>query len=314
MYYVGVDVGGMSIKVGIVDKDGNIISKKAIVTEQDRGFEDMFKRTSDLINELIEELNYSKDDLKGIGIGIPGTVDSKRGLIVSAVNIGCFNNNLVEEMSKYFDVPVVVGNDANVAALGEQKFGAGAGCDNVVMITLGTGIGSGIIIDGKLYEGNGGAGAEAGHQVIVLGGELCNCGRCGCWEKYASATALIKQTKQAMEANPTSLMHEIASKNGGVDGRTAFLAKDAGDKAAQVVVDNYLRYLSCGLLNLGYILHPEIFIIGGGISNEGENVMKPLQTYLDKSLETSGMYPYIKVVKATLGNKAGIVGAAALVM
>ncbi len=314
MIYVGVDVGGMSIKIGLVNSEGKIIISKSFATEQEKGFKSMFARTSDKIKELINEADFSLLDLGGIGIGIPGTVDSKKGMIVSAVNIGCKNENLVEEMSQYFNVPIAVGNDANMAALGEQRFGAGKGHENVVMITLGTGIGGGIIIDGKLYEGNGGAGGEVGHQIIEIDGEECNCGRLGCWEKYASATGLINQTKHAMAENANSLMHKIVVEQGEVNGKTAFLAKDAGDEAGAKVVEQYLHYLAEGLLNLGYVLHPEMFIIGGGISHEGENVMLPLQEKLNASLEKSGMMPYIDVVKASLGNSAGIIGAAALVM
>lgn len=314
MIYVGVDVGGMSIKVGLVTSDGKIVLSRAFETEQEKGFKSMFARTADMINVLLTEAGYSVLDLAGVGVGIPGTVDTKRGMIVSAVNIGCKNENLVEEMSQYFNVPIMVGNDANMAALGEQRFGAGKGHDNVVMVTLGTGIGGGIVIDGKLYEGNGGAGGEVGHQIIAIDGEQCNCGRRGCWEKYASATGLINQTKVAMAENPNSLMHKIVAEQGKVDGRTAFLAKDAGDEAGSAVVEQYLHYLSEGLLNLAYILHPEVFIIGGGISHEGKNVMQPLKQNVDMDLERSGMLPYIEIVQAELGNNAGIIGAAALVM
>ena len=314
MVYVGVDVGGMSIKIGLVTKEGKILKSKAFPTEQEKGFKSMFARTADMIKDLLADNGFSLIDLGGIGIGIPGTVDSKLGLIVSAVNIGCKNQDLIKEMSQYFNVPIAVGNDANVAALGEQRFGAGKGHENVVMVTLGTGIGGGIIIDGKLYEGNGGAGGEVGHQIIEIDGEQCNCGRRGCWERYASATGLINQTKYAMAENSNSLMHKIAKENGGVDGRTAFLAKDAGDEAGKAVVDKYLHYLAEGLLNLGYILHPEIFIIGGGISHEGKNVMEPLRQKLNDDFDRSGMLPYIEVVQASLGNNAGIIGAAALVM
>lgn len=314
MIYAGVDIGGMTIKVGLVNENGKIVLSRAFATEQEKGFKSMVARTAEMVRALLDEANYSLLDLGGIGFGIPGTVDSKKGMIVSAVNIGCKNEKLVEEMAQYFNVPIAVGNDANMAALGEQRFGAGKGHENVVMITLGTGIGGGIIIDGKLYEGNGGAGGEVGHQIIVVDGEQCNCGRRGCWERYASATGLINQTKYAMADNANSLMHKIASENGGVDGKTAFLAKDAGDEAGRYVVEQYLHYLSEGLLNLAYVLHPEMFIIGGGISHEGKNVMDPLREKLNESLQSSGMLPLIEIVQASLGNNAGIIGAAALVM
>lgn len=314
MYYIGVDIGGMSIKIGVVNEKGKIKLSRSIPTESEKGFEYMIKRTADTIIDLCSDINLNSSDLGGIGIGIPGTADSKRGLVTVAANIGWRNVPIVKEMSKYFDVPIIINNDANCAALGEQKFGSGSGYNSVVFITLGTGVGSGIIYEGKLIEGVGSAGAESGHMVIEIDGEPCNCGRSGCWESYASATALIKQTKRSMENNPTSLMHDIFRKYGKVSGRTAFLAADQGDEAAKDVVKNYIKYISVGLINLGNIIHPEAFIIGGGISHEGENLITPIQRYLDNYCYGSGLNPPIKVLQATLGNDAGIVGASALVM
>lgn len=314
MYYVGIDIGGMSIKVGLVTSDGKIDIARAIPTNPDSGYEDMIKRTSDLIFSLCDEKKVSYNSLKGIGIGIPGIADSHRGFVPSAVNIGWKNVPVVEEFAKYFDVPVRISNDANCAALGEQRFGAGSGYKSTVLITLGTGIGSGIVVDGKLLEGNGCAGAESGHMVIEIDGEPCNCGRNGCWERYASATALINQTKKAMQQDPNTLMHDITRKYGKVSGRTAFLAMQEGDEVAKTVVDKYIRYIAVGLINLGNVIHPEAFIIGGGISHEGEKLINPLQKYLDNAIYANGMYPTIKVLCASLGNDAGIIGAATLVM
>ena len=314
MYFAGIDIGGMSIKIGLVSLEGKLIVSRAIPTNHDLGYEDMVRRSSELISELCKEANISTSKIKGIGVGIPGTADSSTGIATSAVNIGWKNTPVSEEFSKYFDVPIIISNDANCAALGEQKFGSGAGYQNLIFITLGTGVGSGIIIDGKLVEGVSCAGAESGHMVIQVDGELCNCGRCGCWECYASATALIKQTKAAMQANPYSKLHAVGRKYGKVTGRTAFLAAQDGDDVAQSVVDKYIKYVATGLINLANIIHPEAFIIGGGISHEGDYLMKPLQQFMDNNFFASGMYPTVKTICATLGNNAGIIGAAALVM
>lgn len=314
MYYIGIDIGGMTIKVGVVNEEGKILKSRAIPTQSVDGYEIMIRRTVDLIEELATELNIKKTDIKGIGIGVPGTANRKKGIVTSAANIGWRNVPCVQEFAKYFDMPISVCNDANCAALGEQRFGGGKNYESVIFITLGTGVGSGIIIDGQLIEGVGCAGAESGHMIINVDGEQCNCGMNGCWETYASATALIRQTRMAMNSNPHSLMHDIFREQGEVNGRTAFLAADKGDESAILVVNKYLKYIATGLINLGNIIHPEAFIIGGGISHEGEKLINPLQKYLDNYLYGSGLNPVIKVAKATLGNDAGIIGAAVLVM
>lgn len=314
MYYIGVDIGGMSIKIGVVNEKGKIKISRSIPTEMEKGFEAMIRHMAETISDMCADINLDVNTIGGIGIGIPGIADSKKGVVAVAINIGWRNVNIVKELSKYFDLPISISNDANCAALGEQRFGSGTDFESIVFITLGTGVGSGIIYENKLIEGVGGAGAESGHMVIQMDGEPCNCGRSGCWESYASATALIKQTKRAMESDPDTIMHELYRKYGKVSGRTAFLAAASGDVTAQKVVDNYIKYIATGLISMGNILHPEAFIIGGGISHEGENLIRPLQRYLDNYCYTSGLNPPIKVVSATLGNDAGIIGAAALVM
>lgn len=312
MYYIGIDIGGMSVKIGIVE-NGKLKMSQSFVTEPQKGYAHMIKVMADTVKELIATAGLDLINLGGIGIGVPGTADSKRGIVTVAVNIGWKNVPIVEEMNKYFDVPVAISNDANCAALGEQRYGGGAGYDSAIFITLGTGVGSGIIYDNKLIEGNGSAGAESGHMVIEIDGESCNCGRSGCWESYASATALIKQTKRAMENDPNSLMHEVMKEQGKVNGRTAFIAMKKGDLTAKRVCDQYIKYIAIGLINLGNIIHPEVFIIGGGISHEGDVLIKPLQKYIDNYCYGSGLNPPIKVKQAVLGNDAGIIGASCLV-
>lgn len=313
MYYVGIDIGGMSVKIGIVE-DGKIKISRSFPTESSKGYEYMTANMARTIEELCAELGVKSTQLGGIGIGVPGTADSKSGIVTVAANIGWKNVPIVSEIRKYIDVPVAINNDANCAALGEQRYGGGSEFGTIIFITLGTGVGSGIIYEGKLIEGNGSAGAESGHMVIQLDGEPCNCGRSGCWESYASATALIKQTKRAMENDPNSLMHDIFRENGKVSGRTAFLAMKKGDASAQRVCNQYIKYIAIGLINLGNIIHPEAFIIGGGISHEGETLIAPLQKYIDNYCYGSGLNPSIAVKRAILGNDAGIIGAACLVM
>lgn len=313
MYYVGIDVGGMSVKIGMVD-NGKIVAAKSFDTEISKGYLCMVDSIVSVIDGLCAELGVQTKDLGGIGIGVPGTADSKRGIVTVAANLGWRDVPLVSALRAKLEIPVAINNDANCAALGEQRFGGGAEYNSVIFITLGTGVGSGIIYEGRLIEGVGSAGAESGHMVIVADGEPCNCGRSGCWETYASASALIKQTRRAMENNPNSLMHDEFRISGKISGRTAFNAMKQGDKAATEVCDKYIKYIAIGLINLGNILHPEAFIIGGGVSHEGDTLISPLQKYIDNYTYGSGLNPRIIVKQATLGNDAGIIGAACLVM
>lgn len=313
MYSVGIDIGGTSIKSGIVDEDGNILAQSAIPTVPSKGFELMVKEMAEEVDKLLSDQKISIDKVKGIGVGIPGIADNNSGIVRVAVNLGWRNVDLRAEFKKYFNTEIGLSNDANCAALGEQRFGSGRGFSDVVFVTIGTGVGSGIVVNGKLVAGNGSAGGESGHIVIVYDGNPCNCGRRGCWEAYASATALIGPTKKKMEEYPDSIMYEIAKAEGKVSGRTAFRAMDAGDVPAKEVVEQYLDYVASGLISLTNVLHPEAFLIGGGVSHEGDNLILPLKAKIDEYVHTSGMYPEVEVKQATLGNSAGLLGASALV-
>ena len=318
MYLIGIDVGGMSIKGGIVDSEtGKIIVQHAIPTTAKYTKEySISEDIAKVIDYILNEAKMKIDDIVGIGIGQPGSIDSERGVIRYSNNIALENVPVVDELKKKYSLPIYISNDANCAALGEYVFGAGRGYKDIVFITLGTGVGSGIIIDGKLFEGRSGAGAEAGHMVIVTNGNKCNCGRCGCWETYASATALIKQTAAAMELpeNKDSLMHEIAKEEGKVSGKTAFVAAKKGDKGGQAVVDQYIKYIGEGLINMANIFRPDAILIGGGISKEKEYLTKPLQDMLDSVAYGGKFNPRVIVKTASLQNDAGILGAAALVL
>ena len=313
MYYIGIDVGGMSIKAGVADINGNVLHKTTIVT---RGNYDAEYTISNdihkLIVKLLDEANIPEEKIAAIGIGQAGSIDSERGIINYWNNIPMKNVHVVEELKKWHKMPVFIDNDANVAALGECVFGAAKGLRNVMLVTLGTGVGSGIIIDGKIYRGEYGAGAEAGHMRIVMNGEPCTCGGRGCWEAYASVSALIRQTKTAMEKHPESMMCSLAAEMGEVNGITSFKAARAGDKAALEVVARYIEYVGTGLVSLQNIFRPQIFLIGGGISKEGEFLTAPLEKFVHDGMFDKETGDPVKIRPAALHNDAGILGAAAL--
>lgn len=309
-YYIGIDLGGTFIKGGIVDVTGNIIVSDKVPTEREKGADGVALNISNLCKTLLASVNMSSSDIVGVGIGAPGMIDSTGGNVIFSANLGWENFAISEEVEKRVGLPVRIANDANVAALGETKFGCGKNFKNTVMLTLGTGVGGGIVIDGRLFEGNMSAGAELGHSVIVAGGESCTCGRCGCLEAYASATALIRDTKRAMEANKDSKMWQIGSIDR-VSGETAFAYKDS-DTAAKAVVDGYIEKLAVGITNIANEFRPEAVILGGGVCAEGDVLIKPLQELVDKEIFAGSKGPRVKIITATLGNSAGLLGAAAL--
>lgn len=314
MYYIGVDVGGTGIKVGVVDNKGNIIADNKMPTNAKNGYENVVKDIYLTMLTAVEKSGISLDDIDGIGVGIPGTIDSENGIVTYSCNLEWEEIDFIKELKKYIDKPTFISNDANLAAYGEAIFGAGKNYRDSVLLTLGTGVGGGIIIDKTLFEGNKGAGAEVGHVVINYNGELCNCGRRGCFEAYCSATALIRDTKREMEQNRLSKMWEIAGGLEGVNGKTAFDAKLLGDESAIYIIRRYIRFLAEGIVNIANLLRPEVIMIGGGISNQGDKLIVPLQEYLNCYKYGGKHTPKVKVIKASLGNKAGIIGAAALVM
>lgn len=312
MYYIGVDVGGMSIKAGIVDEFGKILYKDSIKTEPNLPTHEIINSISLLIQSVINSNNLKNENINGIGLGFPGSVYDKAGKIRYCCNINLVDVDIVTPLQKSLNIQnIKISNDANCATLAETLFGAGKGAQNVVMITLGTGVGTGIIVDGKMLTGNQSAGAEGGHIQIDVGGAKCGCGKFGHLEAYASATALLNQTKELMEKYPQSLICKVAKENG-LDGKTLFEAEKLGDKYARQGIEKYLEYVGMGLVNFANIFYPEIIIIGGGISNEGEKIIKPLQDYVTKNVYGTEYNPPIKVVTASLKNDAGIIGASCL--
>lgn len=312
MFTIGIDLGGTNIVAAVVDEKYNIIAKAKTPTAVPRSAELIFDDIAKVCKEAVEKAGLTMDDISSVGLGTPGTVNSD-GVIEFANNLN-FDNVPAKDMiiERLGDKPVYVANDANCAALGEAYAGCGNGAKNFIAVTLGTGVGSGVIVDGKIVTGVNNAGGECGHMVIVVDGEACTCGRHGCWEAYASATALINQTKKAMEQYPDSVMHQLAEEEGKVSGKTAFDAMRRGDIAGIKVVDQYIKYVACGIINLVNALQPEIICVGGGICNEGETLLRPLRRYIEA--ERYSVYSKIqtKILKAELGNDAGIIGAAIL--
>jgi len=316
-YYIGIDLGGINIAAGIVDENYNIICKGSVPTGRLRSFEEIMKDMADLCKKLIADAGIDEQEVKVIGIGSPGTVDADAVKVLYANNLPDFNNAPVgDELKKYFPhVQVCIENDANAAAYGEMVAGAAKGESDVIMITLGTGVGGGIIIDGKIYSGFNHSGGELGHMVIVTDGVQCTCGRKGCWETYASVTGLIRQTAEIMQEYPDSCMHAmIDGDESKISGRTSFDAMRAGDEAGKAVVAQYEKYIAVGVSNLINIFAPKKLVVGGGISKEGETLLAPVREFVAKESYGGGDtgLPSTEIVAAELGNDAGIIGAAML--
>ena len=314
MYRIGVDLGGTNIVSAVVDENNKIIAKAKEKTNAPRPAEEIFDDIAKTIQDAIYSAGLTMNDIQSIGIGTPGSVNKEKGVIEFANNLG-FDNvpayNLLHERTGckniFFD------NDANCAALGEAVAGVGKGAKDFIAITLGTGVGSGIVVNGKLVTGVNYAAGEMGHTVLVYDGEPCNCGRKGCWERYSSATALIQQTKDAMAKDPFTKMWDLADGNiRNVDGRTAFDGMRAGDATATEVVKNYMGYLACGMANIINTFQPEVLCVGGGVGNEKENLLGPVRKLVEAQIYSIHARKQTRICAAELGNDAGIIGAALL--
>lgn len=314
MYRIGIDLGGINIAAGLVREDGQLIKKKSIPTVNP-GDDAMTitARMADLALDIIAESGIEESEALSIGIGCPGAVDAENGIIVLTPNLPFKNFNVREVFAKKTAIPVFIENDANCAALGEVVAGAAKDCKSAIAVTLGTGVGGGIIIDGKIYSGFNCAGGELGHMITHRNGRQCNCGRKGCFETYASATALINDTKEAARNNPGSALNRLCEGDlEKINGKTSFDGMREGDKVASDVVKNYIEELGEGIINLINIFQPEILLIGGGISNEGETLLAPLREYVFKYSYGSELLSRTKIERAALKNDAGIIGAAML--
>ena len=311
MYKIGIDIGGTNIVGGIVDVNGKIIAKKIIPTLPERENGLIIADIIELCKILANDSVVSSNSIESIGIGSPGIINPEVGIVVNATNLGFNNVPLLAMLRAELDYPFYIGNDANCAALGESVFGAAKGSRCSVTITLGTGIGGGIIIDGNIYSGAFFGAGEVGHHIICTGGEQCACGMKGCWETYASANALIRDTIVAAKENPTSQIHQLISGNlGKITAKTAFDAALFGDAAAKAVVERYINYLCAGLINIVNIIEPEIVVIGGGVSGQGDTLIAAIEAQMNKFAPLGDRK--VRFAVAKLGNDAGIIGAAQL--
>lgn len=313
MYRVGIDLGGTNIVAGVVNDRHEIVAFAKCKTACPRPSEEIVADMARMTREAVKKADITMDEVKGVGVGSPGVCNKDTGVVERAANLGFENLPICAMLSEMLGKKVYIENDANAAALGEFIAGAAKDVDSCVCITLGTGVGGGVIIDGKVFSGSNFAGTELGHTVIEVDGEPCSCGRHGCWEAYASATGLIRQTRRAMEEHRDSKMWDIAGSLDRVDGRTPFEAMRAGDAAGKAVVDRYIYYIAVGLINMINIFQPEILCVGGGICKEGETLLAPLRKYIDAEQFSKYSEKKTKLCVAALGNDAGIIGAAGLV-
>ncbi len=313
MYRLGIDLGGTNIAVGVVDENFKIVGRGGVKTRAPRPANEIADDMAKAVFLALEDAGISIDDVESMGIGSPGAIDPIDGIVTYANNLEFRDVHLADMMRERTGKDFYIENDANAAAYGEFIAGAGKGTKNFVAITLGTGVGGGIIIDGKIYSGSNYAGGELGHTVISMDGMRCSCGRHGCWEAYASATALIKQTRQAMRRYPKSLMWELCE--GDIDkvsGITAFNAMRGGDIVGGMVVHRYVEYVAVGVANIINTFQPEILCIGGGISKEGDTLINPIEELVMGDNYARFIKENTVIKTAALGNDAGIIGAAFL--
>ena len=308
---LGIDLGGTNIAVGLTDDNGALLCRHSNPTGVGRERETILSDICRTAVEVCEKYGISTKDVQSIGIGVPGSVNKAECKMVFGTNLGINQVRFEPVFRPVFSCPVYIDNDANCAALGECYGGAGVGCDSMIMVTLGTGIGGGLVFGGRIFSGCGDVAGEIGHMIIQVNGEPCNCGKRGCWESYASATGLIRQIKQVMQEHPESLLHQVAKEQGGVGALNLFLARDRGDAAAQELFDRYVTYLAVGIGNLVAIVQPDRIVVGGGIAGQGERLLGPVRELVYRDLmKAEGRET--EIVAATAGNDAGIIGAAML--
>lgn len=311
--HIGIDLGGTNIAVGIVDENNRICARQNRKTNAGQPFEKLVKDIGETAMEAVKNAGLEEDMIDSVGMGTPSCINPRTGRLVNANNLGWINVPLREEIQKYFSREVKIANDADCAALGEVTAGAASGYRNAIMVTLGTGVGGGIIQNGRIYSGADGMGSEIGHMKLVYGGERCSCGQKGCLEAYASATALIRQAREAMIRDPESKMNLLTGGDTDrVEAKTVFDAAHAMDKTAIEVLDRYYGYLAGGISTLITLYRPEVIIIGGGISRQGDYLLKPLEKKIFEETFAAREIGIPKLMAASLGNDAGIIGAARL--
>ena len=309
MYRIGIDLGGTNIAVGVVDDGHAIVSRVSVPTMASRPAAEVVRDMGGAVEQALARAGASVADCRSMGVGSPGTCNSADGVVERAYNLGWDHVPVCRMLEQRFGIPCRLSNDANCAALAEQVAGAAVGHDNVVLVTLGTGVGGGIIIGGRIYDGMRGAGAELGHTLLVMDGEPCTCGRRGCWEAYGSATALIRQGKRAGQAHPESALSSFGD---ALTAKDVFDAAEQGDETAQAVLERYYVYVAAGITDLVNILGPELVLIGGGISRQGERLLAPVREYVASNCFGGHDRKPPELRAAKLGNEAGIIGAALL--
>ena len=294
MLNIGIDLGGTGIKAGLVDEKGNILYKLSCPTLVERGHEAVIHDMAQLSLRVIAESGHDLSEVASIGIGIPGIMDQATGVVPFCTNLAWHNVPLVKLMQQEIDKPIFVNNDATVAGLAESVAGVSAGTRSSVFVTLGTGVGGGVILDGKVFMGEHGVATEIGHMITVAGGEMCTCGNRGCWERYASATAIIREGRRFCEAHPDCT-----------------LAREVGGPDCTALFDNYCYHLTVGIVNLINMYDPEIIALGGGVSKTGQFLLDKVNALLPEMIFFKDM-PHARIELARLSNDAGIIGAAML--
>ena len=313
MNYLGIDLGGTNIVAAVVNEKFEIVSEAKNPTLCPRPWKEILDDVAKTALEAAKMANLKMSDFDFVGIGSPGVISVETGTVIVAVNLGFNNVPLTKYLSEKFEVPVILENDANAAAYGEFKAGKAKNTENFIAFTIGTGIGSGVVLDGKIYRGTNGIAGELGHSVIKLGGRQCSCGRKGCVDVYASATGLITTTKEAMEANKESLMWQLSEGDiKKVNGITAFKAAKQNDKTALEVVNSYIEVLAAAITNIINTFQPDMITIAGGISKEGDFLLNPIKKLVEKDSLKNLEKPLPKIEIAELQDKAGVIGAALL--
>ena len=299
-HYLGIDIGGTNISAGVVDESYAMLSKEKVKTLNERPYSDVLSDIIKAANAAVHAAGITFDEVECVGVGCPGTCNRETGCVEYANNLHWENVPLAADLEKALGKRTYFDNDANVAAYGEYLAGAAKGAKNAVVITLGTGVGAGIIINGEIYSGSNFAGAEIGHTVIVFDGAQCSCGRKGCFEAYSSATGLIRMTKEAAVRNPSSLIKELAEADGKYSARTAFNAAKLHDETGIEVVDSYIKHLACGIANTINVFQPDILCIGGGVCNEGDNLLLPLKKLVAENIYSKNSTKNTEIVICSL--------------
>jgi len=310
-YYIGIDLGGTFIKGGICNKEGEILAQNSVPTEVEKGGEKIIDNICNLAKGLCKELKMEVSSCVGVGIGVPGMINTEKGEVIFASNLHLEHFKMRDLVKEQLGINVIIANDANVAALGESTFGAAQKYNSSILVTLGTGVGGGIIIDKKIFAGNCSAGAEIGHMIIEVNGKQCGCGLKGCYERYASATGLIEITKEYMLKDKNSKLWDLGIEN--INGISAFKYANS-DETAKNALNTYFDYVAIGLVNLVNIFRPEAILLGGGISNSGDELLLPLVERVKNMTFAGERGPQVELKVASLKNAAGVKGACALLM